>query len=281
MNDTTDERAFSRQREQDMGFVPRTPFEEYRDKYAKFVRMERRNGILEVRLHTDDGPALYSSDVHNAWPRLWVDIGADPDNEVLILTGTGDKWIAGFNTAKHAGGSGAADTLQTLPTDAFYDHLVHDAAKLMESFIFNIEIPTISCINGPGMHTEFALMCDITLCADHAILSDPHFKFSVVPGDGQGLTFQELMGLKRSAYYLYTSDDITAQQALEMGLVNEVLPLDGLRPRGWEIAEMIMERPRNIRRLTAAVVRRQWKRRLTQDLGFHIQAEMLGARIVR
>lgn len=280
MTDQTDERAYSRQREQDMGFVPRTPFEEYRDRYARFVRMERRDGILEVRLHTDDGPALYSSDVHNAWPRLWVDIGSDPDNEVLILTGTGDKWIAGFNSS-HAGGGGAANALQTMPTDAFYDHLVHDATKLVESFIFNIEIPTISCINGPGMHTEFPLMCDITLCAEHTILSDPHFKFGVVPGDGQGLTFQELMGLKRSAWYLYTSDDITAEQARDMGLVNEVLPLDRLLPRAREIAAMIMERPRNVRRLTAAVVRRQWKRRLTQDLGFHIQAEMLAARIAR
>jgi enoyl-CoA hydratase/carnithine racemase len=280
MTDTTDERAFSRQREQEMGFIPRTPFEEYREKYAKYARMERRDGILEVRLHTDDGPALYSSDVHNAWPRLWVDIGQDPDNEVLILTGTGDKWIAGFNTS-HAGAGGAANTLQTLPTDAFYDHLVNDATKLMESFIFNLEIPTIACVNGPGMHTEFALMCDITLCAEHTVFSDPHFKFSVVPGDGQGLTFQELMGLKRSAWYLYTSDDITAEQAREMGLINEVLPLDKLRARGWEVAEMIMQRPRNVRRLTAAVVRRPWKRRLTQDLGFHIQAEMLAARIVK
>ncbi len=280
MTSSSDERGNARQREQDMGFIPRTPFEDYRDKYAKFVRMERRDGILEVRLHTDDGPALYSSDVHNAWPRLWVDIGQDPDNEVLILTGTGDKWIAGFNTS-HAGGGGAANALQTMPPDSFYDHLYHDATKLMESFIFNIEIPTISCINGPGMHTEFPLMCDITLCADHTILSDPHFKFGVVPGDGQGLTFQELMGLKRSAYYLYTCDDITAEQAKEMGLVNEVLPLDELRPRGWAIAEKIMQQPRNIRRLTAAVVRRQWKRRLTQDLGFHISHEMLGARIPR
>ena len=89
------------------------------------------------------------------------------------------------------------------PGDVFYDQLYHDATKLLEAFIFNIEIPTIACINGPGLHTEFALLCDITLCADHAELFDPHFRFNLVPGDGQGLTFQELMGPKRAAYYLY------------------------------------------------------------------------------
>ena len=89
------------------------------------------------------------------------------------------------------------------------------------------------------------------------------------------------MGLKRSAWYLYTSDDITAEQAKEMGLVNEVLPLERLSARGWEVAEMIMQRPRNVRRLTASVLRRPWKQRLTRDPGFHIQAEMLAARIAK
>jgi len=106
---------------------------------------------------------------------------------------------------------------------------------------------TIACINGSGLHTEFALLCDITLCAEHAELFDPHFKFNLVPGDGQGLTFQELMG-SACRLLLYTSDKINAQMAKEMGLVNEVLPLARLLPRAWEIAEKIMQKPRAIRR---------------------------------
>jgi len=275
-----DERGNARKREGKLGFIERPRLQVYRETYAWMAKLERRDGILEVRFHTDDGPALYSSAVHNAWGLLWSDIGRDPENEVLILTGTGDKWIAGFDPS-HSSAAGAADALQTMESDSFYDHLYYDATKVLESFIFNIDIPTISCINGPGMHTEFALACDITLCADHTVLSDPHFMFNVVPGDGQGLTFQELMGTKRSAYYLYTSDSITADQAREMGLVNEVLPLDKLGPRAWEIAAMIMQRPRNVRRLTAALLRRRWKERLVKDLGFHVAHELLGARIVR
>jgi enoyl-CoA hydratase/carnithine racemase len=54
------------------------------------------------------------------------------------------------------------------------------------------------------------------------------------------------MGLKRAAYYLYTSDKIDAQMAKQVGLVNEVLPLDRLLPRAWEIAERIMKKPRSV-----------------------------------
>lgn len=251
------------------GFVGRPRFEEYRDRFAQFFTMERRNGILQVQMHTEGGPVMYGLGMHNAWSQLWLTLGNDPENEVLIFGGTGDKWIAGF-------ARDMSTPLHELPPDTFYDQIYHDATKLLEAFVFNIEIPTIACINGPGLHTEFALLCDITLSADHAELFDPHFKFGLVPGDGQGLTFQQLMGLKRSAYYLYTSDRITAQMAKEMGLVNEVVPLERLMPRAWEIAEVIMKKPRAIRRLTSQVIRREWKRRLVEDLGFHVSHELLG-----
>jgi len=270
MSTPTDERPNARAGEQRMGFVSRPRFEDYREKYATYFKLERRNGILQVQMHTKGGSVMYGLSIHNAWSQLWLDIGNDPDNEVLIFGGAGDKWIGGFDP------DFAAHSLHQMPADAFYDQIYTDATKLLEAFIFNIDIPTIACINGPGLHTEFALLCDITLCAEHAELFDPHFQFKLVPGDGQGLTFQELMGLKRAAYFLYTSDKITAQMAKEMGLVNEVVPLDRLLPRAQEIAEKIMEKPRAIRRMTSAVLRRQWKRRLVQDLGFHIAHELLG-----
>ncbi len=270
MSAPTDERSNARAREQRLGFVSRPRFEDYREKYAPYFKMERRNGILQVQMHTAGGPVMYGLPIHNAWSQLWLDLGNDPDNEVLIFSGTGDKWIAGFDPEM------AKQPLHELPADAFYDQIYMDATKLLEAFIFNIDIPTIACINGSGLHTEFALLCDITLCAEHAELFDPHFKFNLVPGDGQGLTFQELMGPKRAAYFLYTSDKIDARMAKEVGLVNEVLPLDRLLPRAWEIAEKIMQKPRAIRRMTSAVLRRQWKQRLVQDLGFHVAHELLG-----
>lgn len=270
MSAQNDERPHARDREQRLGFVSRPRFEDYREKYARYFKMERRNGVLQVQMHSDGGSVIYGLPIHNAWSQLWMEIGNDPDNEVLIFGGAGDKWIAGFDPEM------SKLPLHELPADAFYDQIYSDATKLLEAFIFNIDIPTIACINGSGLHTEFALLCDITLCAEHAELFDPHFKFNLVPGDGQGLTFQELMGTKRAAYYLYTSDKIDAQMAKEMGLVNEVLPLDRLLPRAWEIAEKIMQKPRAIRRMTSAVLRRQWKRRLVEDLGFHIAHELLG-----
>ncbi|WP_030925801.1 enoyl-CoA hydratase/isomerase family protein [Streptosporangium amethystogenes] len=95
-----------------------------------------------------------------------------------------------------------------------------------------------AAINGPSVaHTEFALLCDITLAAESATIVDPHLLAGVAPGDGQQLTLQELIGTKRAAYHLYTGKPIGAQEALTLGPVNEVLAGDRLLPRAWELAE--------------------------------------------
>jgi enoyl-CoA hydratase/carnithine racemase len=278
MSTRKDERANARRVEQQLAFVPRPRLEEYRAKYADLFALERKEGILHVQMHTDSGSTVYGQRLHNAWSQLWLDVGNDPDNEVMIFSGAGDKWIGAVDPSFPPPDE-TARALQSLPADAFYDHVYSDATKILESFIFNIDIPTIACINGPGIHTEFGLLCDITLAAQHAELFDPHYQVGLVPGDGQGLVFQELLGPKRAAYYLYTCEPLTAQAAKDLGLVNEAVPLDRLLPRAFELANLIMQQPRHVRRFTSAVVRRQWKRRLVQDLGFHMAHELLAIRL--
>jgi enoyl-CoA hydratase/carnithine racemase len=255
--------------------MARPRFEDYSQKYAQYFRMKREDGVVEVQMHSDGGPAVYDLKLHTDWAQLWYDIGNDPENELLIFSGTGDKWLDYTERSKYE------EPLGDLSPDSFYDHQFADSMKLLESLIFNVDIPTISCINGPGFHTEFALLFDITLCADHAVLFDPHFEIGLVPGDGQGLVFQELLGLKRAAYYMYTADKIDAATALNLGLVNEVLPVGDLLPRARAIAAKIMKQPRATRRLTANVIRRPWKRLLVQDLGYHMAHEMMGVRLDR
>ena len=94
-----------------------------------------------------------------------------------------------------------------------------------------------------------------------------------VPGDGIHSCFQELLGVKRAAYALLTGQRINAKLALEWGMVNEVLPRDQLLGRAFRLADHIMSQPRVTRRLTTQIIRRPWKRRITDDLdgGFGIQ----------
>ena len=241
------------------GLVARPQFEEYAEKYQQYFAMRRENGIIELRMHREGAPYFQTLASHNSWSQVWQEVGNDPENEVLILTGTGDKWFDSVNSQVPS---------DRTPADIAKNY--EDAFKLLENFVFGIDIPTIAAINGPGIHTEVALACDITLCTEDTQFFDPHFLVSTPPGDGQGLTFQEMLGNKRAAYYMYTSQPIDAAKALEMGLVSEVVARDRLMARAWELAEMIMRRPRTVRRMTHAIVNRPFKQRLVNDFSFHL-----------
>lgn len=199
------------------GYLAPPDFEEYSARYADFFRMRREDGIIEVRLHTDDGPYAHTHAAHNVWTRVWQEIGNDPENQVLIITGTGDRWMTG--NPKGLNPKPASD----LDPDHIYQRMT-DGWKLIESFANNIDIPTIAAVNGPGVHTEFAMMSDVTLAAPDADFMDPHFWLGSPPGDGQYMALQALMGPKRAAYYIYAAKSIPADKALEWGLVSDVLP---------------------------------------------------------
>ncbi|GII97033.1 enoyl-CoA hydratase/isomerase family protein [Sinosporangium siamense] len=250
------------------GYVAPRSLEEYSARYADFFRMRREDGIIEVRLHTDDGPYAHTHAAHNAWPRVWQEIGNDPGNQVLIITGTGDRWMTG--NPKGMNPKPASE----LDPDHIYQRM-YDGWKLIESFTGSIDIPTIAVVNGPGVHTEFAVMSDITLAAPDADFMDPHFWLGSPPGDGQGMAIQSLIGAKRAAYHIYTAKSIPADKALEWGLINDVLPREDLLDRAWDLARFIMKRPRYTRWAAHNILSRHWKKTVAEDFGFHMAHQML------
>ena len=236
-------------------------FEEYSKKYAHIMKMTRKNGILEAKMHTDGGPLKYVWEVHEAWGRAWKDIGADHENEVVILTGSGDKWLVGDPSVWKI-------PLRQWPPDAILK-MRKESQKLMENLVYGIDVPVIAAVNGPGVHLEFAAMCDLTLVTEDVDFWDPHFMGGVPPGDGMGLVLQRLTGTKRAAYYALTGQRIDGNMAVELGLANEVVPREKLLERAWELAEMIMDRPRAARVMTKAILNRPWKQALVDDMEMH------------
>ncbi|HLI40758.1 MAG TPA: enoyl-CoA hydratase/isomerase family protein [Streptosporangiaceae bacterium] len=247
-------------------FIPTPRFDDYRTTFADFFRLERHDGVLVAQAHTLGGPVQLSVQNHRALGQLLKTVAADPENEVFILSGSGPDFMM------EADPEGFALEDADMPHWA-YEYAYKDGRVNVSALVNDLEIPTIGILNGPGFHTEIVLMCDITLCADDATLFDLHYDIGSVPADGIHCCFQELLGVKRAAYALLTGQAITARTALEWGMVNEVLPREQLLDRALAIAGHIMSQPRVTRRLTTQIVRRPWKKRITEDLdgGFGIQ----------
>ncbi|HEX8977469.1 MAG TPA: enoyl-CoA hydratase/isomerase family protein [Solirubrobacteraceae bacterium] len=248
-------------------FIPTPKFEEYRELFKDFYKLERRaDGVLLAQAHTAGGSIQLSVQNHRSLGQLLKVIGADPENELLILTGSGPDFMM---TSDPKGFALEDEDMEYWA----YEYAYKDGRINVSALVNDLEIPTIGIFNGPGFHSEIVLMCDITICAQDATIFDLHYDIGSVPADGIHNAFQELLGVKRAAYALLTGEAIDAQRALEYGLVNEVLPRDRLIARAYEIADHIMSQPRITRRLTTQIVRRPWKKRVVDDLdgGFGIQ----------
>lgn len=248
-------------------FIPTPRFEDYRELFKEHFKLTRReDGVILAEAHTKGGPVQLSVQNHRSVGQLFKVLGSDPKNEVLIFTGSGPNFMMNVDP------EGFRLEQENLKHWA-YEYAYKDGRTNVSALVNELEIPTIGVLNGPGFHTELCLMCDLTICSEDAVIFDLHFPLGAVPGDGIHSCFQELLGVKRAAYALLTGEQIDARRALELGMVNEVVPRERLLPRAWELADLLMRQSRITRRLTTQIVRRPWKKRILDNLdgGFGIQ----------
>ena len=241
-----------------------TSLEDYANKY-EFLRMERHDGILQITFHTEGDILKWSLVVQDEVGYAFADIGNDADNKVVIMTGTGENFCA--------------ENTGSLPsvTPKEWDSIFRGATRQLVN-ILNIEVPMISAVNGPFfIHAHLALVCDIVLAAEEAVFQDgSHITTGVVPGDGTHVIWPLLLGPNRGRYFLLTGQKLSAQEALKLGLVNEVLPRDNLLPRAWELAEQLAQKPLLTLRYTRVVLTQRLKGLVQDMLGYGLALEGLG-----
>src|SRR5579863_3757688 len=179
------------------------PFTSYRDTFPNARLSRTESGVIEVALHTNGGPLVFNGHTHEQFVELFHAIGADRDNRVVILTGSGNSFM------------------ESITLDGFdfftpqgYDKIYREGKKVLMN-ILNIEVPMIAAVNGPvRLHSEYLLLCDIVLATPSTVFQDkPHFEFGIVSGDGVNLLWQEVIGTIRGRYFLLTRQELGAETA--------------------------------------------------------------------
>jgi enoyl-CoA hydratase len=195
-------------------------------------RVEGHVGVITINrpetLNALDVPTLL------ALESRFGEIEADADVHVIILTGAGDRaFIAGGDIADLNSRQGLAHYLE-------FAEVVHRVIRRIETS----DKPTISAINGwaLGGGTELLLATDIRIAADHARLGLPEITLGIFPGAGGTQRLLRQIAPCKARELMFTGDRISAAEALDLGLINKVVPKESLMAEALALAGRIAEK---------------------------------------
>lgn len=266
----------------------RTKFEDYKDAHENFVFERFDDGVLLMRAHTDGGPLVWNAVSHDVMADAFADVSGDREVQCVVLTGTGENFNAdwGFLAvgAKDDSGEVEGAKVEAPPADwkpalEFMDDLGWSGHNMLTNLL-DIQVPVIAAVNGGcNMHAEVPLLCDIVLVSEDAWFQDqPHFPRGMVPGDGTHIAWPAVLGPIRASYYLLTGQSIDAQQALNYGMCNEILPRADLVDRALYLAHEIAKKPPMAVRYTRTLFVESKRVAMTNALHHGITTELLAQR---
>jgi enoyl-CoA hydratase len=155
---------------------------------------------------------------------------ADQEVRVIILKGAGDKaFIAG------------GDIKEMINKNAMEARDYAMAAKRVTDKIWNLKKPVIAAINGLclGGGLEYAMSCDLRTASSKARFGQPEINIGIMPGSAGTQRLSRLIGLTKAKQLCFTGDMIGADEALVLGLINEVYPADSLMEKTVDLAKKI------------------------------------------
>lgn len=190
------------------------------------LTIERCGGYAVLTLNRPEAMNALSRELRSTLARTVVELEADPEVRVLILTGAGERaFTAGLDLKELGTG------------DATVGEAVEDEDPVRSLGQFSG--PIIGAINGVAITGGFevALACDVLIASETARFADTHARVGVMPGWGLSQKLSRAIGISRAKELSLTGNFLSAEQAERWGLVNRVVPAADLLPAARKLAE--------------------------------------------
>jgi enoyl-CoA hydratase/carnithine racemase len=191
---------------------------------------ERDGAILTLTLNRPERLNAISGPMLGALSEQLRRANRDPEVRVLILTGAGRGFCSGLDLVDQANrmkqDGGPSPRLDLI-----------DLTGSPPTALYQMDKPVICALNGAaaGYGMDMSLLCDIRIASEHAKLAAVVTRRNIVPESGGTWLLPRLVGYAKAAEILFRARTLTAHEALEVGLVNAVVPHDDLLPtaRAW------------------------------------------------
>lgn len=219
----------------------------------QFLDYAQQGSIVTLTMNRPEmRNALSDGDAVDAFVAACDRISRDLSVKVVILTGAGPAFSAGGNIKAMEARLGAA-----AGEPAGIRYAYKNGIQRIPLALCNLEVPTIAAVNGPaiGAGCDLACMCDIRIASEQATFAESFVKLGIVPGDGGAWLLPRAVGMSKACEMAFTGDTISAQEALECGLVSRVVPAAALMQTAQALAEKIGANPGHALRMTKRLLR--------------------------
>ena len=170
----------------------------------------------------------------------------------LIITGKGKAFSSGGNVKEMRDGKGTFSG-----TPAQIAEKYRRGIQRMSLAMHAIEIPVIAAVNGPatGAGFDLACMCDIRLGSEHTLFKESFINLGLIPGDGGAWFLQRLVGYQKAAELTFSGRPVGPEEALQLGLLLEIVPASQLLARAMELAQPFAAQAPQILRMTKRLMK--------------------------
>ncbi len=201
--------------------------------------VEQKGAVCVITLNRPERLNAISRDMLNELSAKVVEANKDPETRCIVLTGAGRGFCAGLDLVDVGqGGIGGGEGKGSNRPRQLFD--LRDAPI---NVMWNIDTPIVCAVNGAaaGYGMDLTLLCDIRVAGESAKMAAVTAKRNVVPESGGTWLLPRLVGWAKAAELYYRGRVVDAQESLEIGLVNTVVPDDKVMETAMEWAEEIAE----------------------------------------
>jgi enoyl-CoA hydratase len=237
---------------------------------------EKHDGIATITLNRPERRNAFSPESIIRLAEAWIDYRDDDSLRVAILTGAGDR---AFCAGGDLGSLLPLFTGAKPPEDEWGERLMADLPHYMSTALlrpFELYKPIVAAINGFALAggSELLQATDIRIASTHASFGLTETQRGLVPGAGSMVRLPRQVPWCKAMEILMTGDPVSAEDALAMGFVNEVVPPERLMPRALEFADRLKRNaPLAVAAVKEAALRTSG---LPLEQAFAIEAEISG-----
>lgn len=195
------------------------------------------NGIGEVLLDRPDVLNAFNNQLMEELASALYDAHTRDSVYVIILSGKGRAFCSGVDTNQTLGPASERDLI--------YNYLRGSRNRLVFKLLYEGQKPVIAAINGPALGGGFdmAIACDLRIMSENAWMRDQHVNLGIPAGAVGGWILPTIIGESKAKELVYTSEDITAEKANDVGLLVDVVDEGEALDAARELATQLRDKP--------------------------------------